>query len=77
MKKKATNEDIANFIKQCAEEINSQLDYELRVADSAIWRAEKELIDTFTDKQKNLYCEFLNARQHYYDILTQKYKTVK
>ena len=74
MRKKATEEMIKEFISQCAEEINSQKDFDFRLATSRLERAEQELINTFTPEQKLLYEEYLQERQHYNDDFLQYQK---
>lgn len=77
MKKKATNEDVEVLLKQWTEEINSELDYELRVAESRMLIAERELTDSYSEEQKKLYENFLTERQAFCDLLTEKYKSLK
>ena len=74
MKKKATNEDVKQFIKKIADEINSEFDLAVRVAQSKMLRAENELNQTFTDEQKKLYQEYLLARQELNDLWVSRYK---
>ena len=76
MKKNVLDEHIAEFIKQCADEVRSQLDYQVNVAKSHMARTEQELIDTFTDEQKFLYNEYLSARQRYYDAVSNRYSSL-
>ena len=74
MGQKVTNDDVANFIKKHADTIDSELELEFRVAYSHMVRSEQELIDTYTEKQIEIYKEFLDARQKYYDLFIEKYK---
>ena len=74
MKKKATNEDVKQFIKKIADEINSEYDLAVRVAQSRMMRAENELLETFSDEQKALYTEYLLARQELNDLWVNKHK---
>ncbi|MBE5750025.1 MAG: hypothetical protein E7346_04075 [Clostridiales bacterium] len=74
MKKKATNEDVKQFIKKIVDEINSEFDLAVRVAQSKMLRAENELNQTFTDEQKKLYQEYLLARQELNDLWVSRYK---
>ena len=74
MKRKATNEDVKQFIKKIADEINSEFDLAVRVAQSKMLRAENELNQTFTDEQKKLYQEYLLARQELNDLWVSRYK---
>lgn len=72
-----TNDDVANFIKKHADTIDSELELEFRVAYSHMVRSEQELIDTYTEKQMEIYKEFLDARQIYYDLFIERYKRNK
>ena len=72
-----TNDDVANFIKKHADTIDSELELEFRVAYSHMVRSEQELIDTYTEKQMEIYKEFLDARQKYYDLFIERYKRNK
>ena len=74
MRKKATEEMVKEFISKCADEINSQRDFDFRLATSRLERAEQELINTFTPEQKLLYEEYLQEKQHYIDVFLQYQK---
>ena len=71
MRKKPTNDDVAKLIKDLAEEVRSQLDFELRVAQSNLNLSERELIDSFTDEQKQLYEQYIKDRQRCTDLYIQ------
>ena len=43
MKKKVTNDDVAEVIGEIAEKIRSDMDYDYRVAESQMYIAEKSL----------------------------------
>ena len=73
MKNKVTNEVVKQFVKKIADEINSEYDFAIRVAQSNMMRAEKELVESFTDTQKDLYSQLLTARQEYNDIWASRY----
>lgn len=75
--KKTTDEQIANFIKQCADEIRDELDYKVKVAQSHMLRAENELLKSYSKEQLDLYGEFILARQNYYDALADRYKNIE
>ena len=77
MKTKVTNEDVAEFIKKHADTIDSELELEFRVAYSQMVRTEQELIDTYTEKQMEIYKEYLEAKQKYYDLFNERYKRNK
>lgn len=61
MKRKVTNEDVREFIEQHASEIREQM----QAMKDEMLNAEKALTDSFTDEQKTLYCEYLNAKFRY------------
>ena len=73
MKNKVTNEVVKQFVKKIADEINSEYDFAIRVAQSNMMRAEKELVESFTDTQKELYSHLLVARQEYNDVWASRY----
>ncbi len=77
MKKKVTNEDVAQTIKDLADKITAEVDSEIRVASSHLVLAEKELVESFSAEQKQLYVEYIMAKQRYYDVVTSKYKALK
>ena len=74
MKNKITDEKVGEFIKQCADEVKREMDYELRVAESNFYMAENALIHTFSEEQKQLYKEYLDKRQRYFDLFFQQVK---
>ena len=74
MRKKATNDDVQKLIKQCAEDVISKIDFDCRVAESRMYMAEKDLLETFSEEQKRLYEEYLAERNRYFDIFQQKCK---
>jgi hypothetical protein len=74
MKKKVSNDVVKQFIKSTAEKINSEYDFALLVAQNNVMRAEKELADSFSDTQKELYNHLLVARQEYNDVWVSRYK---
>ena len=77
MKKKVTNDDVAKFIKECAEKVDSELDLEYRVAYCNMLRSEQELVATYTEEQNKLYKNFLDDRQKFYDLHAIKSKINK
>ena len=68
-------EKIKNFIAETANrvrnEVIEELNKELFIANTHKNRAEQELIDTFSNDQKILYSEYINACQRCYDILIE------
>jgi len=77
MKKKVTNENVAQTIKNLADKITAEVDREIRVASSHMALAEKELIESFSPEQKQLFIDYIMAKQRYYDVVASKYKTLK
>ncbi len=74
MKKKVTDEEVGKVLGQVAEQVRSELDYEFRVAQSQMFLAENDLIETFTTEQKELYLIYSQKRTAFYDIAEQIYK---
>ena len=74
MKKKVSDQDVARFIRQIADKLLGEMDYDLRVAESQMDIAEKDLADTFTNEQKVLYDEFCKKRQVFFRIAGQMYQ---
>lgn len=74
---KITNEKIGEFIGNLADDIKREIDFCLRVAKSNMERAEKELTDTFTNEQKELYKQYQLASLEYQDTLVEIYKFTK
>ena len=74
MKKKVTNDNVGEILGQVADQIRSDMDFEFRVAQSQMWRAENDLIDTFTQEQKALYEEYRKKREAFYDIASEMYQ---
>ncbi len=58
MKKKFTNEEIGQLIGKMAEKLRDEMDYEFRVAQSQMWIAEKDLVDSLTEEQYELYRDY-------------------
>ncbi len=74
MKKKISNEEIAQAINTMAETVRSDLDYNFRVAQSQMQIAENDLADTLNENQKKLYEEFIKKRDEFYAIASELYK---
>ncbi len=68
MKKKITDQQIAQFISMCVDELNSQMDFDFRVKKSRMLRAKNQLVDSFTPLQKELFEEFEIAQQDFYQL---------
>ena len=58
MKNKITNDQVEEIIGKMAEEIRSDMDYDFRVAQSQMWIAENDLVESLDINQKKLYDEF-------------------
>ncbi len=80
-KKKLTEEEIEQFIKNLVEkaraevkELTDELDKKMLDANNEMDYAEMELIGSFTPEQKQLYVDYLTAKQKYCEAVTNKYK---
>ena len=75
MRKKVTNDDIGQAIGKIAEKIRDNLDYQFRVAQSQMWIAENDLIDSLeTDEQKKLYLDFAEKKNEFFRIAKEIYE---
>ncbi len=75
MRKKVTNDDIGQAIGKIAEKIRDNMDYQFRVAQSQMWIAENDLIDSLeTDEQKKLYLEFAEKKNEFFRIAKEIYE---
>ena len=77
MKRKVTNEDVAQVIDKCAKEISDEIERQTIIAESSMLRAERELIGSFNKEQLALYQQYLEERQRYYEVVFQKHKALK
>ncbi len=73
-KKKITDEQIAESIGKLAEQVKSEMDFDLRVAHGQMWLAEHDLVDTFTEEQLKLYKDFCEKRDIFFDIASELYE---
>ena len=73
MKKKFTNEEIGQLIGKMAEKIRDEMDYEFRVAQSQMWIAEKDLVDSLTEEQYELYKDYSEKKTCFYKIAKELY----
>ena len=73
MKKKFTNEEIGQLIGKMAEKIRDEMDYEFRVAQSQMWIAEKDLVDTLSEEQYELYRVYSEKKNYFYKIAKELY----
>ena len=74
MKKKVTNDDVAKLIGEVAQQIRDEMDYDFRVAQSQMWIAENDLIDSLDENQKKLYEDFRKKREEFYAIAQEIYE---
>ena len=74
MKKKVTNEEVGQVLGEVAEKIRDDLDYEFRVAESQMWIAENELVDTLNEAQQKLYLEYCEKRNTFYKLAQEIYQ---
>ena len=74
MKKKFTNEEIGQAIGKIAEKIRDDMDYDFRVAQSQMWIAENDLADSLDEKQKELYNDFREKRDLFFQIAGELYQ---
>lgn len=73
MKKKVTNEDVGTLFKKVADQVKSEMDYDFRVAQSQMYLAENDLIETLDENQKKLYRDYLDKRDVFYAIAKELY----
>ncbi len=74
MKKKVTNEEAGEIIGKIAEKIRSDMDYEFRVAQSQMWIAENDLVDTLDEKQQEAYKDYAEKRNAFFQIAGELYQ---
>ena len=74
MKKKFTNEEVGQAIGKIAEEIRSDMDYEFRVAQSQMWIAENDLVDSLNESQHQLYLDYSEKRNTFFKIAKELYE---
>ncbi|MBQ8319399.1 MAG: hypothetical protein IJX81_00795 [Clostridia bacterium] len=74
MKKKVTNEEVGEIIGKLAEKIRGDMDYEFRVAESQMWRAENDLVDSLNETQYEVYREYCERRNDFFKIAKELYE---
>jgi translation elongation factor EF-G len=77
MKKRVSNEQVAQFIAQCATDVEFEWLFEFGSAQSAMVRAENRFIESLTHEQKELYEKYLQEKQNYIDVVAQRYQKLK
>ena len=74
-KKKVNNEDVGVFLGKIAEKIRSDMDYEFRVAQSQMWLAENDLVDSIKgEEQIELYRIYCEKRNEFFRIAEELYE---
>lgn len=73
MKKKVTNENVAEVIGKIADKIRSDMDYDYRVARSQMYVAENDLVNSLDKNQLELYNDFKKKREEFYQIASEIY----
>ncbi len=74
MKKKITNEEVGQVIGEIAKQIRDKLDYEYRVAESQMWIAENDLVDSLKESQHDLYRAYCEKRNAFFKIAKEVYQ---
>ncbi len=74
MKRKVTNEEVGQVLDKVAESIRTDLDYEFRVAESQMWIAENDLVDSLNESQHELYKDYSEKRNAFFKIASELYK---
>lgn len=71
MKRKVTEDEIAIFLQKCADQIKSEMDFDLRVAESRMHHSKKDLMETFDENQKKLYKQYIIDKHAYYRLIEE------
>ena len=74
MKKKVTNEEVGEAIGKIAEKIRDDMDFEFRVAESQMWIAENDLVDSLTEDQHELYRDYSEKRNYFFQLAKELYE---
>lgn len=74
MKKKVTNEEVGKAIGKMAEAVRSEMDYDLRVAESQMAIAEIDLVSSLNEEQKKLYDDFCKKKDAFFNLAREVYK---
>ena len=74
MRKKVTNDDVGNAIGKIAEKIRDDMDYEFRVAESQMWIAENDLVDSLNESQYALYRDYCEKRNAFFKLAKELYE---
>ena len=71
MRKKVTNEDVANAIQKMALELRNEIYCDLNDVEYNMQEVEKKLVKTFTEEQLEIYREFCQKRKEFYNLASQ------
>lgn len=74
MKNKVTNEEVGQAVGEMAEKIRSDMDYEFRVAESQMWIAENDLVDSLNETQHELYKDYSEKRNAFFRLAKELYE---
>ena len=74
MKKKVTNEEVGEILGKIAEKVRDDMDYEFRVAQSQMWIAENDLVDALTEEQHEVYRNYNEKRNAFFQIAKELYE---
>ncbi|MBQ8342719.1 MAG: hypothetical protein IJY21_01290 [Clostridia bacterium] len=74
MKKKVTNEEVGEVIGKIAEKVRDDMDYQFRVAQSQMWIAENDLVDSLQESQYDLYRDYSEKRNAFFKIAKELYE---
>ena len=74
MKKKVTNDEVGEIIGKIAEKVRDDMDYEFRVAQSQMWIAENDLVDSLQESQYDLYRDYCEKRNNFFKIAQELYE---
>ena len=74
MKKKITDDEVGEIMGAIAEKLRNDLDYEFRVAQSQMWIAENDLVDSLDKKQQALYNDYAEKREYFYRVAKEIYQ---
>ena len=74
MKKKVTNDEVGEIIGKIAEKVRDDMDYEFRVAQSQMWIAENDLVDSLHESQYDVYREYSEKKNAFFKIAAELYQ---
>lgn len=75
-KKKITDEEVGIALRNMAEKIRSDMDFDFRVAYGQMGLAENDLVETLTDEQLVLYKIFKEKREEFNKIAAALYQRI-